>query len=88
MITIPNEKKIPASIVFVNLATLFTNYCKEETNPYILHYKRHEDTITITLDTEDIMNITVTENDIQIKRLTEHAHLSQASETFIYSLVA
>jgi hypothetical protein len=88
MITIPNDKKIPASIVFVNLATLFTSYCTAETNPYILHYKRHEDTITITLDSEDIMDIIVSDHTVQIKKLIEHGHLTKASETFIYSLVA
>lgn len=88
MTIIPNEKKLTASLVFINLTALFTNYCNEEATPYVLHYRRDDDVITISLNSDDMMQIAVNDQDIQINELKNHSHLLKSSKDFLHSLVA
>ncbi|CAM3944442.1 hypothetical protein SAMN06265348_10458 [Pedobacter westerhofensis] len=84
---IPNEKKLTSSIIFINLASLFTDYCKENCDQNVLYYKRENDVITISMDAEAIMDIVVTDSDVRINQLAAHEDLYQSSRKFIHNLV-
>ncbi|MET1054884.1 MAG: hypothetical protein ABWY16_06215 [Pedobacter sp.] len=84
---IPNEKKLTSSIIFINLASLFTEYCRENCDDNVLYYKRDNDVITISKDAEAIMNIIVTDDDVRINQLVMHDDLFQSSRKFIQTLV-
>jgi len=84
---IPNDRKLTASIIFINLASLFTDYCRENCEENVLYYKRNNDVITISMNTEDIMDIVVTDENVRIDQLASHDDLFQSSRKFIQTLV-
>jgi hypothetical protein len=84
---IPNDRKLTASIIFINLASLFTDYCKENCEENVLYYKRTNDVITISVDAEDIMDIVVSDDNVRINQLAAHDDLFQSSKKFIQTLV-
>jgi len=89
MITIPNNRKLPSSIVFLNLSSLFTNYCLNNTEvAYALHYTNVDNVISIIHKEDKILDIEVTDANIKIIPLALSEHLYTYSEKFIYSLIA
>ena len=89
MTVIPNSQQIPSSIIFLNLSSLFTNYCKTETDKvYLLHYTNNNNVISILDKDEKIIDIQVTAANISINQVTAHDQLFNASKRFINSLVA
>jgi len=89
MITIPNNRKLPSSIVFLNMSSLFTNYCLSNTEvAYALHYINNNDVISVIHKDDKVLDIEVTDATIRITPLTLSKHLYEVSEKFIYSLIA
>jgi len=89
MITIPNHRKLPSSIVFLNMSSLFTNYCLSNTEvAYALHYVNKNDVISVIHKEDKVIDIEVTDAAIKITPLTLSKHLYEVSEKFIHSLVA
>jgi len=89
MITIPNNRKLPSSIVFLNLSSLFTNYCLNNTEvAYALHYININNVISIIHKEDKILDIEVTDANIKIIPLSLSDHLYTYSEKFIHSLIA
>lgn len=88
MTTIPNSRKIPTSIIFLNLDSLFSNYCKTETAIHLLHFTNNSNIISIIDNQERIIDIEVTDTDVHIIPLNGHDHLFDASKKFIHSLIA
>lgn len=89
MITIPNNRKLPSSIVFLNLSSLFTTYCSTNTEiDYPLHYLNQDDVISILHKNDKVLDIQVTDTNIKITPVTRTAHLYEASEKFIHALTA
>ena len=89
MITIPNNRKLPSAIVFLNMSSLFTNYCLSNTEvAYALHYINQNDVISVIHKEDKVLDIEVTEAAIKITPLTLSKHLSEISEKFIHSLIA
>lgn len=89
MISIPNNRKLPTSIVFLNMSSLFTNYCLSNTEvAYALHYTTDNDVISVIHKDDRVLNIEVTDAAIKITPLTLSNHLYEVSEKFIYSLIA
>lgn len=88
MTTIPNSRKIPSSIIFLNLDSLFSNYCKTETAVHLLHYINNSNTISIIDHQERIIDIEVTDVDVRIIPLKGHDDLFKASKEFIHALIA
>lgn len=84
---LPNDRKLTASIIFVNLSTLFTDYCKDNCENNVLYYKRNNDVITISMDKEDIMDIVVSDENVRIDRLAQREDLYLSSRKFIQTLL-
>jgi hypothetical protein len=88
MITIPNERKLPQSIIFLNLSSLFTNYCLSNTEvAYALRYTNKNNVISIINRDNKVLDIQVTEDNIQITPLALSDHLYEISGKFIKSLL-
>jgi len=88
MITIPNERKLPQSIIFLNLSSLFTNYCLSNTEvAYALHYTNKNEGISIIHEDDKVLDIKVTDADIRITPLALSDHLYEISGKFIKSLI-
>jgi hypothetical protein len=87
MSIIPNDRKLTSSIIFINLASLFTDYCRESCDQSVLYYKRNQDVITISMDTEDVMDIVVTDEDVRINQLAARDDIFQSSKKFIQTLL-
>ena len=88
MTIIPNDQKITAKLIFVNLTCLFNDYHQAEREKnYALNFANSEHLITISHRKEEVCAIAVTDFDIRIDSLKTDDALLRSLKKFIHSIV-